>query len=482
MALAEVCSDEHSSLHAEIVIGIVKAIDLCLIVGTTVTVFALQNGVTIRLAREVDHNLLTLLTSLLAAMLFIAGFQRIGGYALAQLMRLRWQLTRTTAVWAVTGSVLFFAALLSGIPGIHFAAWAPGWIVTTLAFLLIERGIVRGAIAQCARQGWLTRNVVIVGAGEQGERLIAKLQKSGVAIRGVFDDRLSSRIPDALCGFGVIGTTDALLRFARRVPIDEVIITLPLSADQRVKELIEKLSPLAIDLRLSAEPIAENFRVRGVSYVGDVALFSIAERPIKSWDTVIKWLEDKVLSALLLVTLAPLMGLIALLIKLESRGPLFFVQERFGFNNNVIHVLKFRTMYTHCCDITGAQRTVQNDPRVTRVGRVLRSLSLDELPQLFNVLKGDMSLVGPRPHALPMMAGTRLYCDAVEKYAHRHRVKPGITGWAQINGYRGEVDTIEKARARVEYDLSYIEEWSLWLDLKILVLTVPTLLWRRNAY
>jgi Undecaprenyl-phosphate glucose phosphotransferase len=481
MTLADVRWGPHRSLHPEIVGGIIKAIDLCLIVGATVAVFALQSGVAMYPAWAVDRYLLALLTSLLAAMLFTAGFQRIGGYKLVQLAKLRWQLTRVAAVWAMTGCVLLFAALLSGISGMNPAAWAPGWIVTTLAFLLIERGIVRGAIAQCARHGYLGRNVVIVGAGEQGERLIAKLQKSGVTIRGVFDDRIS-RVPDALCGFRVLGTTDALLRFARRVPIDEVIITLPLSADQRIKALIEKLSPLAIDLRLSAEPIAENFGVRGVSYVGNVALLGIVERPIKSWDAVIKWLEDKVIGGLLLGVLAPLMALIALMIKLESRGPVFFVQQRFGFNNNTIRVLKFRTMYTHCCDLGGAQRTVQNDPRVTRVGRALRSLSLDELPQLLNVLKGDMSLVGPRPHALPMMVESRPYCDAVEKYPHRHRVKPGITGWAQVNGYRGEIDTIEKARARVEYDLSYIEEWSLWLDLKILALTVPTLLWRRNAY
>jgi Undecaprenyl-phosphate glucose phosphotransferase len=461
--------------------GIVKAIDLCVIVGATVAMFAREGGVAMASAAAVDRDLLT---SLLAAILFIAGFQRIGGYKLAQLVSLRWQLTRTTAVWAMTGAFLLFAAVLSGIYGIYPETWAARWLATTFAFLLIERGIVSGVVALCARYGYLARNVVIVGAGEQGERLIAKLQRSqdmGVAIRGVFDDR-GSRVPDTLRSCKVLGTTDALLRFARRVPIDEVIITLPLSADQRVKELIEKLSPLAIDLRLSAEPIAENFGVRGVSYVGDVALLGIIERPITSWNAVIKWFEDKVVSALLLVLLAPVMALIALLIKLESRGGVLFTQERFGFNNNIIHVLKFRTMYAHCCDLGGAQRTVQNDPRVTPLGRILRSLSLDELPQLFNVLKGDMSLVGPRPHALPMVVDTRLYCDAVEKYAHRHRVKPGLTGWAQVNGCRGEIDTIEKARARVEYDLSYIEEWSPWLDLKILALTAITLLRRRDAY
>jgi Undecaprenyl-phosphate glucose phosphotransferase len=473
---------QRSSLNPEIVGGVVKAIDFCAIVGATVAVFAYQHGVTAAApAAAVDG---VLLMSLLAAMLFTTSFQRIGGYKLAQLVKLRGQLTRTAAVWVMSGSVLLIAAFFSGIFGIYPTAGAPGWITTTLAFLLIERSIASAAIAQWARRGYLARNVVIVGAGEQGERLIAKLQKSqdmGMAIRGVFDDR-GSRVPDTLGSHKVLGTTDALLNFARCAPIDEVIITLPLSADQRVKELIEKLSPLAIDLRLSAEPIAENFGARGVSYVGDVALLGIVERPITSWNAVIKWFEDKVLSGLLLMSLAPIMLLIALLIKLESRGSVFFIQERFGFNNNIIRVLKFRTMYTHCSDFAGAARTVQNDPRVTPLGRALRALSLDELPQLLNVLKGDMSLVGPRPHPLPMAVGLRLYCDAVEKYAHRHRVKPGITGWAQVNGCRGEIDTIEKARARVEYDLAYIDEWSPWLDLKILALTVTALLRPRNAY
>jgi lipopolysaccharide/colanic/teichoic acid biosynthesis glycosyltransferase len=176
------------------------------------------------------------------------------------------------------------------------------------------------------------------------------------------------------------------------------------------------------------------------------------------------------------------MGIIALLIKCESRGPVFFSQHRFGFNDRVFRVLKFRTMYVDRCDATGARRTVRGDPRVTRIGGALRRLSLDELPQLLNVLKGDMSLVGPRPHATAMRAGEQLYADAVEAYSARHRVKPGITGWAQVHGCRGEVDTIEKARTRLDHDLFYIEHWSIWLDLRTLILTVPALMMPRNAY
>ena len=160
----------------------------------------------------------------------------------------------------------------------------------------------------------------------------------------------------------------------------------------------------------------------------------------------------------------------------------FFTQDRHGFNNKIIRVIKFRTMYVDVEDRSGGRRTVRGDPRVTKVGRILRALSLDELPQLFNVLKGEMSLVGPRPHAVAMKVGDSRYCDAVAEYAQRHRVKPGITGWAQINGFRGEVSSIEKGSARVQYDLEYIKQWSLWLDLKILALTVPAVLSARNAF
>jgi len=259
-------------------------------------------------------------------------------------------------------------------------------------------------------------------------------------------------------------------------------VALPLGAEERLKSLFFKLKGIAADLRLSIEPVAETFQVRGMSYVGTVPILEIADRPIKHWRAVAKWLEDKVLSGLLLIFLSPVMAVTALLIKLDSHGPIFFVQERFGFNNDVIQVFKFRTMYVDCGDQSGAQRTVQNDPRVTRVGRVLRALSIDELPQLINVLRGDMSLVGPRPHAIAMKAGGRLYCDAVEQYLHRHRVKPGITGWAQVNGLRGEVDTIEKAYARVTHDLFYIEHWSFLLDLRIFLKTVGILVSRDNVY
>src|SRR6266446_4635797 len=387
------------TLSPEMVAKMVKVIDFLAIMTAAAGAFAFYLGLTTHSAAEVERYLLT---SSLAATLFVTGFRYIEGYTLMQLRMLRWQLTRAAAIWAITISILLFLAFVGKVSDTYSRGWMLGWIMATMAFILIERGILRIAIARLIQRGYIARSIAIVGAGELGERLIAKFQKSqdkSIAIRGVFDDRVS-RVPRSVSGCRVLGNIDDLLRFARQVMLEEVIIALPLSAEQRLKEIIGKLKVLPSDLRLSAESMAESFPLRGMSHLAGAPLLGIVDRPIKHWNAVAKWVEDKVLSAALLFALAPAMALIALLIKLESWGPVLFVQERFGFNSDAIRVYKFRTMYADRSDISGAQRTVYNDPRITRVGRVLRLLSLDELPQLLNVLKGDMSLVGPRPHAI----------------------------------------------------------------------------------
>jgi len=425
-----------------------------------------------------------ILTALLAATLFRVGFRRIGGYAFRRLADLRWQATRVCVVWGGTVALLLLVAFAGKESESYSRGWVLSWMIATPALLIFGRGVLRLLIGRLGRKGYLVRRLAIVGAGEEGERLVGILRgaKDGsIEIVGCFDDR-HTRVPPSVSGVPVLGTTDDLLLFARHERVDEIIVALPLNADRRLKIVFDKLRQLPVDLRLSAEPIAGSLPIRGISEIAAVPMLDVVERPLKHWNALAKLIEDKVLGVLLLILFGPVMALIAVLIKLDSRGPVLFVQDRFGFNNNPIPVLKFRTMYTDRGDASGAQRTVRDDPRVTRVGRVLRALSLDELPQLINVVRGDMSLVGPRPHAIAMRTAGRLYDDAVSTYLNRHRVKPGITGWAQVNGYRGEIDTIEKARARVEYDLYYIEHWSLWLDLKILLTTAPQLLARRNAY
>jgi exopolysaccharide biosynthesis polyprenyl glycosylphosphotransferase len=247
--------------------------------------------------------------------------------------------------------------------------------------------------------------------------------------------------------------------------------------------MLKKLWVLPLDIRLAAHSNKLRFRPRSYSYIGNVPVLDIFDRPIADWDVVMKWLFDKIVGSLLLLCAAPVMLLIALAVKLDSKGPVFFKQRRYGFNNELVEVYKFRSLYAEATDATASTLVTKGDPRVTRVGRFLRRSSLDELPQLFNVVvTGNLSLVGPRPHAVHAKAEDHLYDEAVDGYFARHRVKPGITGWAQINGWRGETDSREKILRRVEHDLFYIENWSILFDLYILARTPLALIHGKGAY
>ena len=248
--------------------------------------------------------------------------------------------------------------------------------------------------------------------------------------------------------------------------------------------MLKKLWVLPVDIRLAAHANKLRFRPRAYSYIGNVPVLDVLDKPITDWDVVMKWLFDRLVGGLMLVAALPLMAITALAIKLESRGPVFFKQKRYGFNNELIEVYKFRSMYVDQCDATASKLVQKDDPRVTRVGAFIRKTSLDELPQLINVvLKGNLSLVGPRPHAIHAKAENQLYDEAVDGYFARHRVKPGITGWAQVNGWRGETNTQEKIQRRVEHDLYYIENWSVLFDLYILAKTPIALMTQsENAY
>ena len=306
---------------------------------------------------------------------------------------------------------------------------------------------------------------------------------SDVRVIGVFDDRTDDRSPDTCGGLKKLGTVDDFIEFARRTRVDLVVFSLPISAENRILQMLKKLWVLPIDIRLSAHSNKLRFRPRSYSYIGSVPVIDVFDRPIADWDVVMKWLFDKLVGGFALVAAAPVMAIIAIAIKLDSRGPVLFKQKRYGFNNNLIEVYKFRSMYVEATDATASKLVTKDDPRVTRVGRFIRKASLDELPQLFNVVfKGNLSLVGPRPHAVNAKAETRLYDEAVDGYFARHRVKPGVTGWAQINGWRGETDTQEKIQKRVEYDLYYIENWSVLFDLYIVAMTPFALLKTENAY
>ncbi|HMK68807.1 MAG TPA: undecaprenyl-phosphate glucose phosphotransferase [Stellaceae bacterium] len=470
-----------ASISAEVICGTVQVADaLAILIGGFVSIELYINA----LGSGVTFFELYWLAIVLAAIGFVYAQRRLDGYRIQRLGQLTWQVGRTALVWGGTLSVLTSLGFAARVVQNYSRVWTMLFALVCFAALAMVRIGAALMIDYWTRTGRLTRAVAVVGAGELGQQIVAKIQSTRdaqIRIAGIFDDRHTRR-PSEIAGCPVVGTTDDLVAQVRQSLIDEVVIALPLRAEARIGELVMKLRPLPVDLRLSLDPIAGVFPMRGISETASVRMIEIVDRPLKHWSGVAKWVEDKILGLALLALGSPMMALIALAIRLDSKGPALFIQERFGFNNNVIRVFKFRTMDQGEADTSGAKRTVPDDPRVTRVGRFLRRWSIDELPQLLNVVLGDMSLVGPRPHVMAMKAGDRLYHEAVGEYFLRHRVKPGMTGWAQVHGMRGEIDTPQRARERVDYDLWYIDNWSIWLDLKVLFMTLIVVLRRQNAY
>lgn len=407
-----------------------------------------------------------------------------GVYRPEALKRPAFQLGRVALAVTAVFFALVTIAFLTKTSASFSRVWATGWFVGNLGGLGLSRLILTSKLESWRRAGRLNRATIVAGAGEQGQRLVEALYRdpeNDAEILAIFDDR-TDRVPRQICGIPVVGRFDQMVRFCRERHVDQVLIALPASAEARLLEIAEMLKPLPVDVRLCLDLIGFNYRFRSFSHVAGVPFLNLYDRPISQADSVIKWLEDKGLAFIALLLLGPPMVLIALAIKLESRGPILFRQPRQGFNNQIIEVWKFRTMYHELADVDGARSVTRGDPRVTRIGQFLRRFSLDELPQILNVLAGDMSLVGPRPHALSTRAEGRPLQEVVAEYASRHRVKPGITGWAQINGWRGETDTEEKVKGRVEADLYYIENWSIWLDILILARTLGAVASARNAY
>jgi len=416
----------------------------------------------------------------------VTAFQLSDLYSIAALRTRVEQLSRVGLIWTTVMLVAAALAFFARPEGDFSRVWAATWFGSALLFLYGGRLLLSALVRHWTREGRLVRRTVIVGGGGAGETLIHALEAqrdSDLVIRGVFDDRSDDRSPASVAGQSKLGTVDDLVEFARRTRIDLLLVSLPITAEERVLQMVRKLWVLPVDIRLAAHTSKLRFRPRAYSYIGNVPVLDVLDRPIADWNYVAKWLFDRVVGGLLLIAALPVMALCALAIKLDSRGPVFFQQKRYGFNNELIEVFKFRSMYVDATDATAAKLVTKNDPRVTRVGRVLRKMSLDELPQLINVaIKGDLSLVGPRPHALHAKAENQLYDEVVDGYFARHRVKPGITGWAQINGWRGETDTNEKIQRRVEHDLYYIENWSVFFDCYILARTPFALLFAENAY
>jgi Undecaprenyl-phosphate glucose phosphotransferase len=418
---------------------------------------------------------------LLANVLFNAGrTHRISAYRTVFSQTSRVLIGWTVVMTVLTVGIFFFKAA-----DLFSRVWLASWYVSGAVLLVAYRLGLRALVMRWTAQGRLRRRTVIVGGGKDAESLIEQIRSGAsndIALLGLFDDRIDARSPDNVAGYPKLGKVADLIEFARRTPVDLVIVSMPLSAEKRVLHMLTQLWVLPVDIRLSAHMSTLKFTDKAYSYVGDIAVFDMADRPISDWNLVFKWVFDKLVAITALILLSPIMVATAIAIKLESRGPIFFMQSRHGFNNELIKIYKFRSMRTDMADQSAAKLVTKGDPRVTKVGRFIRKTSIDELPQLFNVLKGELSIVGPRPHALQAKAANQLYYEAVEGYFARHRVKPGMTGWAQINGWRGETDTIDKIMQRVNHDLYYIENWSILFDAYILVMTPLRLFNSENAY
>jgi len=385
---------------------------------------------------------------------------------------------RSVWFWAVLAVFSFLGALIGSLPGMALLSAATGAAALwRLALVPLVRALVR--------RGHIALNVAIAGGGPEARATLehlARLDRQGVRVLGLFDDRDGARSPPVQLGVPLLGRMADLSEFVRQTRLDMIIVTMPPRAEDRIIQILGPLWVLPVDIRLAPHEPKLGLRPRSYRWLGGLALLDLFDRPLRARDAVFKRLFDLGVGTVLTALALPLMGLIALAIRLDSPGPILFRQRREGYTGAPFTALKFRSLHHAQRDEGAVVPVAQGDARVTRIGRSLRRSSLDELPQLFNVLAGDMSLVGPRPHAVGARNRDMEFASVAEGYAARHRVKPGLTGLAQVRGHRGTVHQPEDIRRRLACDLEYIDTWSPWLDIRIITLTLPAVLSGENAY
>lgn len=417
------------------------------------------------------------------ALVCVFAMRSLGLYGVGAMTEGLWTAGRAVALCIVLGGILYQLTHMFLMPMSH------DWLFLWMLALPVYFGATRLTLSLWAQpraaEGRFCKRVAIVGGGKAADEALSLLEASGSAeieVIGLFDDRYDQRSPQSIRSCVKMGRIEDLADYARNNRVDLIVVAIPLSAETRLLTILKRLWELPVDIRISGQASALKLNPRSYTYLGKLPLLSVFDRPLKGWSLFLKDVVDRLLALIAIVTLAPVMLAVATTVWLESKGPVIFRQKRYGFNNELIEVFKFRSMYTDLTDHNASKLVTRGDPRVTRVGRIIRKTSLDELPQLFNVLTGQLSLVGPRPHATQAKAADALYEKVVDGYFARHKVKPGITGWAQVNGWRGETDTREKLEQRVKYDLEYIDRWSLGFDFYILAKTPFALLKSGNAY
>jgi putative colanic acid biosynthesis UDP-glucose lipid carrier transferase len=384
--------------------------------------------------------------------------------------------------WVVTAAVLLIALFATKTSSQFSRVISFGWLIGAGLTLVGWRVVGRTALGSLWASGRASRPAAILGATASGERLCQQIRERpwlGIEMVGVYDDRDAERrhsFTTTPCRH--VGGTDALIEACRTGRVEVVYVALPLRAEARIAELMRALANTTATVYLIADFLSYDLLCARFSSVGNSPLISVHDTPFQGTSAWLKRVEDIIAGLAILMVIAIPLLIIAVLVKLSSPGPVLFRQRRYGLNGKEIRILKFRTMSV-CEDGPQIAQAVRNDPRVTRLGKFLRRTSLDELPQFLQVLTGEMSIVGPRPHAV---AHNEQYRSLIPGYMLRHKVKPGITGWAQVNGWRGETPTIRWMKKRVEHDLDYIENWSFFWDLKIILMTIVGRKKSRNAY
>jgi putative colanic acid biosynthesis UDP-glucose lipid carrier transferase len=420
-----------------------------------------------------SQDLILVLTSIVI-------FQMIGGitdfYRSWRGVRIGVELRVILQNWTL--SVLFTLGVLSVInmSDNDVTLYVRWFVIVSIGFI-ISRLIIRLAIGYLRNLGFNTRNVAIMGAVPVGIRLAETLRDAhwmGFRVLGIYDDNV---MPDG-SGINKCGDLKKMIADAKEGKIDRVYIALPMSQEKLIKEVVAELSDSTCSVMLIPDIFTFNLLHSRSEEINGVPVVSLFDTPMSGVNKVIKRLEDIILSILILAFISPVLILISIFVKLSSPGPVIFKQKRYGIDGKGIAVWKFRSMVVMENDDKVVQAK-KGDARVTTLGGFLRRTSLDELPQFINVLKGDMSIVGPRPHAV---VHNEQYRKMISGYMLRHKMKPGITGWAQINGWRGETDTLEKMEKRVEFDLEYIHNWTLWFDIKIIFMTIFKGFVNKSAY
>jgi putative colanic acid biosynthesis UDP-glucose lipid carrier transferase len=401
--------------------------------------------------------------------------------------RLRREIACVLVTWAYAAPMLLGAGLLTQYNAEFSYQSKLLWIISTPLAIASARIVLRKVQQRLRARGFNTRTYAICGVNELGVQLARNIETApemGLRLEGFYDDRPVERTGEAAlaCGSNAkckcVGNLDELVDRARRGGIDIIYITFPMRAEDRIRDTLAKLADSTVSVYIVPDFFVFELLHARWTNVNGLPAVSVFENPLYGVDGLAKRSVDLLLGSLCLAAAALPMLVIGALVKLTSPGPVFFRQRRYGLDGREILVWKFRTM-TCCDDGPGVTQATQDDARITRIGRFLRRSSLDELPQLFNVLDGSMALVGPRPHA---NAHNELYRELIDGYMLRHKVKPGITGLAQVNGYRGETETLEKMEQRIACDHQYIREWSFWMDVKILARTAGVVFSQKNAY